>query len=110
MMDGDPTEAEYRPGGPIVLVLHNPEWSSHFARESADVAGALGEVLVGIHHIGRRRVIRSGSRGRTPARLTRTPLVAPRDEAHQKCVSHYGGDSIESAATRHVWHSAVRAG
>lgn len=52
MMDADPTEAEYRPGGPIVLVPHNPEWSSHFARESAEVAAALGDVLVAIHHIG----------------------------------------------------------
>jgi GrpB-like predicted nucleotidyltransferase (UPF0157 family) len=52
IVDAVPTEAGYRPGGPIVLVPHNTEWSSNFVRESAEVAAALGDVLVAIHHIG----------------------------------------------------------
>lgn len=36
----------------VFLVPHNPLWAEAFARESAAVAGALGEVHVAIHHIG----------------------------------------------------------
>lgn len=36
----------------IVLVEQNPDWGGEFARAAADIRGALGQVLVEIHHIG----------------------------------------------------------
>jgi len=36
----------------VVLVPHDPRWAEEFAYESANVASALGELLVAIHHIG----------------------------------------------------------
>jgi GrpB-like predicted nucleotidyltransferase (UPF0157 family) len=36
----------------VFLQPHDPQWADEFARESAEVARALGEALVAIHHIG----------------------------------------------------------
>jgi len=36
----------------VYLVPHDAKWAEAFARESAAVAGALGELLIAIHHIG----------------------------------------------------------
>lgn len=36
----------------IFLHSHNPHWAEEFARESAAVAGGLGNILIAIHHIG----------------------------------------------------------
>lgn len=36
----------------VFVVSHNPRWSVEFVRESSAVAGAMGEVLQVIHHIG----------------------------------------------------------
>lgn len=36
----------------VILVPHDPKWAEEFAHESARIATALGEVLVGLHHIG----------------------------------------------------------
>ena len=44
--------SEYRPGGPIVLVPHDPTWASAFREEADRIQRALGPRLVALHHIG----------------------------------------------------------
>jgi GrpB-like predicted nucleotidyltransferase (UPF0157 family) len=36
----------------VLLVPHNIHWADEFGRESAVVAGAMGDLLAAIHHIG----------------------------------------------------------
>lgn len=36
----------------VRIVPHDPRWRREFADEAARIAGALGEILVDIHHIG----------------------------------------------------------
>jgi GrpB-like predicted nucleotidyltransferase (UPF0157 family)/RimJ/RimL family protein N-acetyltransferase len=36
----------------ILLAYHDPRWREEFSRESTLVAGAMSDVLIGIHHIG----------------------------------------------------------
>jgi GrpB-like predicted nucleotidyltransferase (UPF0157 family) len=45
-------DGAYRPGGPIVLVSHDPRWAEGFTREAAAIAEALGDLLTELHHIG----------------------------------------------------------
>jgi GrpB-like predicted nucleotidyltransferase (UPF0157 family) len=44
--------SEYRPGGPIVLVPHDPKWAAAFQNEAERIQLALGSRLVALHHIG----------------------------------------------------------
>ena len=37
---------------PVVLVPHEARWAAEFENESTAVCGALGDVLVALHHIG----------------------------------------------------------
>lgn len=46
------SKPEYRPGGAIVLVPHDPRWCDEFRRESVAVTAALGDVVLELHHIG----------------------------------------------------------
>jgi GrpB-like predicted nucleotidyltransferase (UPF0157 family)/2-polyprenyl-3-methyl-5-hydroxy-6-metoxy-1,4-benzoquinol methylase len=43
---------EYRPGGPIILVPHDPTWASAFQHEAERIQRALGSHLVALHHLG----------------------------------------------------------
>ena len=36
----------------VFLVPHDPRWAEEFSRESSVVAGAIGDLLIAMHHIG----------------------------------------------------------
>jgi GrpB-like predicted nucleotidyltransferase (UPF0157 family) len=36
----------------VEVVPHNPEWRNEFERESQQIAAAMGDVIVAVHHIG----------------------------------------------------------
>ena len=37
---------------PVVLVDHSPEWAARARAESARITGAMGDILVTVHHVG----------------------------------------------------------